>query len=497
MPRPLTLPRPLYDPGLAETLPDFVEACSRAAGLLAPGDRVLVAVSGGPDSTALLHLLCRLRDRLDLRLGVAHFDHGLRGQDSRDDAAFVEDLARRLHLPFHPGRGDVRAEAAHRRISPQMAARRLRFQFFGETCRAHGYAKLALGHTADDQVELFFLRLLRGAGPQGLKGMWPRTADGLIRPCLGVGKAVLLAWLEREGLPYRRDASNLDRRYLRNRVRLELLPQLTAAYHPRLPAAVWRLMDLLQEDERLLARETERALTGVVREVTQDFFTLHLPALFSLPPALQTRILKGAAERFTEDQGLTWAQVTGLLALARGRRRGGEMPVGRGRAGRAGDRLHFWTPLPPPPSLAVPLEPADAGELTLPPGWRLSWRTVEAGRRISPKEPGVAVLDRDALTLPLLARHYRAGDRFRREGAPGAGKLQDVFTDLKVPRWLRGHLPLLESGGAVVWVLGLGVARPFKTTPASRSVLEISLEPLTPETRRVLHTLQAWLQGKS
>ena len=256
----------LEDPAAAGDLPEWVLTYARREGLFATGDRVLVAVSGGPDSVALLHLLVRLAPELGLDLGVAHFDHGLRGEDSRADADFVADLARRLGLPCHQGRGQVRDAARRDQVSLQMAARKLRLQFLQDTRRGHGYAKLALGHTADDQVELFWLRLLRGAGLEGLKGMWPATPEGLVRPLLAVGKAVLLAWLEQEALPYRLDASNLSRAYLRNRVRLDLLPHLTRSYNPRLAQTIWRTQSLLQEDERLLARDTAAAWDRVARE---------------------------------------------------------------------------------------------------------------------------------------------------------------------------------------------------------------------------------------
>jgi tRNA(Ile)-lysidine synthase len=191
-----------------------------------------VAVSGGPDSVALLHLLHRLGPEWGLVLGVAHFDHGLRGEASREDARFVAELAQALGLPFHGGEGDVRRAARTHRVSLQMAARRLRLDFLHKVRQDRRYHRLALGHTADDQVELFFLRLLRGAGAGGLKGMWPRTPEGLVRPLLAVGKDAVLAWLRHEGLAYREDRSNLSRSYLRNRVRLDLVPGLQQRLQP-------------------------------------------------------------------------------------------------------------------------------------------------------------------------------------------------------------------------------------------------------------------------
>ncbi len=322
----------LEDPNSAGDLPEWVLAYARRERLFAPGDRVLVAVSGGPDSVALLHLLLGLAPELGLDLGVAHFDHGLRGEDSRGDAGFVADLARRLGLPCHLDRGEVKAAARRDRVSIQMAARKLRLQFLQDTRRGHGYTKLALGHTADDQVELFWLRLLRGAGLDGLKGMWPATAQGLVRPLLAVGKAVLLAWLKQEAVAYRVDVSNLSRTYLRNRVRLDLLPHLTRGYNPRLAQTIWRTQTLLQEDERLLARDAAAAWDRVARKLTEDCFALDLKQFFSLEPSLHRRVLREGVAGLGTGVSLTASQVASLLDLATSARSGGLISLrGKGR----------------------------------------------------------------------------------------------------------------------------------------------------------------------
>jgi tRNA(Ile)-lysidine synthase len=483
----------LEDPISAGDLPEWVLGYARRECLFTPGDRVLVAVSGGPDSVALLHLLVRLAPELDLDLGVAHFDHGLRGEDSRGDAGFVTELARGLGLPCHLDRGEVKAAARRDKVSIQMAARKLRLQFFQDSRRSHGYVKLALGHTADDQVELFWLRLLRGAGLEGLKGMWPATPEGLVRPLLAVGKAVLLAWLEQEALPYRVDVSNLSRAYLRNRVRLDLMPHLTRGYNPRLAQTIWRTQTLLQEDERLLARDAAAAWDRVARKLTPDCFALDLNRFFSLEPPLQTRVLRAGVAGLGNTVTLTAPQVASLLDLAGSNRSGGLISLGeRGgniQVARAGAVLHIMKALPKPTQEATRL-PACPGEVLSAAGWRwqMSRRACRPGDSWPPPEQ--AWLDPARVSLPLTARFWQPGDRFWPQGAPGPKKLQDFWVDAKIPRWLRPHLPLLASGDEIVWVAGLRIAEPVKVLPAEGEMNEITVTPANPNTARIWEILR-------
>jgi len=456
-----------------------------------PGDRVLVAVSGGPDSVALLHLLTGWRRELGLDLGVGHFDHGVR-RESPEDAAFVADLARNLGLSLYLGRGDVKDLARREKLSLQMAARQLRLDFLRQTCQTQDYDKLALAHTADDQVELFFLRLLRGAGPEGLKGMWPATPEGVVRPLLAVGKAPLLAWLEQQAIAYRQDASNLSRAYRRNRIRLDLLPQLQRLYNPRLNEAVWRAQTLLQAEERLLAAETGRLLALVCRSPAPDFYRLDLPRLLALNSDWQLRLLRAAVGRLDPEQTLTAAQTNSLLDLAQGEKSGGLISLGDARVARAGPELHLFRRLPAPPAGEAALPTATPGAVETPPGWHwsLDSRPRAAGGVIS-LGPQVAVLDQDRLNFPLEVRYFKAGDRFWPLGSPGPKKLQDFLVDAKIPRWLRPHIPLVTSAGQIVWVAGLRPADPVKVTGASRTLLTLEISPHTPDTRRIWEMLLA------
>jgi tRNA(Ile)-lysidine synthase len=482
----------LEDPAAAVGLPQWVSSYARNQGLFAAGDRVLVAVSGGPDSVALLHLLTGLKTELGLTLAVAHFDHGLRGEASREDAAFVAALARQLSLPCHLGRGEVRELARQEKISLQMAGRRLRLEFLQETCRTQAYHKLALGHTADDQVELFWLRLLRGAALTGLKGLWPATPEGLVRPLLAVGKEVLLAWLAQQSLDFRTDASNLSRAYARNRVRLDLLPELTRHYNPHLKQAVWRTQALLQEEERCLSRAAKRAWGAVGREMAAAFISLDLPRFLVLDRALQKRVLQSATGKLTAHLTLTAAQVASLLDLAQGTRSGGIIKLGQEvRVARAGSELHFFLALPAPAGAAL-LISADTLQADSPAGWRWHLLRRPAERQEKPGlAPHTGLLDLERVAFPLEARSGRPGDRFWPQGAPGMKKLQDFLVDRKIPRWLRPHLPLVAGGGQVLWMPGLQVADPVKIIPETRKVLELELEPTTAATRRVWQILLA------
>jgi len=486
LPHRRRLIQPLFQADLpGSQLPDWVLGFVRQEELFRGGDRVLVAVSGGPDSVALLHLLAGWRQELGLELAVGHFDHGLR-RESQEEAAWVAGLAEQLKLPFHPGRGAVKELARTSRLSLQMAARKLRLGFLREVCVVHGYQKLALGHTADDQVELFFLRLLRGAGPGGLKGMWPATPAGAVRPLLAVGKAPLLAWLEEQGIPYLRDPSNLSRAYLRNRVRLDLLPELLRLYNPRLREAVWRGQALLQEDERLLAGETGRLLTQVGRRPAQDFYYLDLGRLRALDYPWQLRVLRAAVAKVAGEAELTAAQTAALLDLAWGGKSGGLISLGPARAARAGPELHLFRDLPPSPGGALALPVVPQGNLESPEGWNWTWSSrPHPGPGFTPPGPQAAALNRERLIWPLEVRYFRAGDRFWPLGAPGPRKLQDFLVDCKIPRWLRPHIPLVVSGGQIVWVAGLRTAEPLKVDSAGGAVLTLAVSPTRPETRRL------------
>ncbi len=258
----------------------------------ARGDRIVVAVSGGADSVALLHLLAALAPGRGWDLLVATLDHGLRGAAGAADRAFVEELARELGLPCRSDRRDARPVRGE---SPEQAARRVRLGFLAEVARETGARCVALGHTMDDQAETLLDRLGRGTGTRGLAGM-RRWVPPLWRPLLGVRRAALRALLEREKLPFREDETNLDPAFRRNRVRNELLPVLERVLGPGAVPALARAARLAADDEDLLEALAAEREPGIVLVREEGIAVLDRKALGALPPALGRRILRRCLE---------------------------------------------------------------------------------------------------------------------------------------------------------------------------------------------------------
>jgi len=431
--------------------------------LLSRGSKILVAVSGGADSMVLLSLLNSLAKQNRWKISVAHFNHRLRGRASDADEQLVVRTAEKLSLPFFCERADVAGFARRSKISVEMAARKLRHEFLARTARRQKFSAIALAHHADDQVELFFLRLLRGAGGDGLAGMkWrsPSPADKtifLVRPLLDFSKHELLEFARETKIRFREDATNFSIDFLRNRIRNELLPLLGKNYQPGLTKTVLRLMEIVGAEAEFaseaaslwLARpkgDFEKLPVAVQRKVLlAQLFRLGLASDFEL------------VERLRAPAG-KFISVSSDLAIARDRagkinlreHRESQFNLGElqlklsGRAGRAefGGRIFSW---------------------------RMKFK--KTFRRPS-KTFSVEFFDADKVGGKIILRHWRAGDRFQPIGLKSAVKLQDLFVNAKIPAARRRELVLAATAaGEIFWVEGMRIGEGFKLIPETRLVL--------------------------
>ena len=431
---------------------------------VAAGEHLLVAVSGGPDSTALLLAIAALAPAHGWQVTVAHVDHGLRGPEGIADRATVARLAAELGLPLVE-----RRLALARGTGLEVRARRARLRALVAMAAESGASLIAFGHTADDQAETVLLRLLRGAGRGGLAGM--RRARGrLLRPLLGATRADVRRFLTECGAPFAVDRSNADLRHARNRVRRLVLPLLAAEFNPRLARNLAALGARLRDEDDLLAAlaaERERALVdaGGLRVMVG-----------SEPPALGRRIVRRWLEAGA-SAGVSAEQVERVLALARGTQGGVVALPGASRVLREGDllvRRRGRAPTRRPFCVAIAPggSAADAaGEWLV----TLSPPIPAASGCGLPGDPCEAAFDAELLGTSLLLRSRRPGDRLHLPGV-GTRKLQDVLVDARVPREARDALPLLEAGGEIVWVPGVARAAGALVGPQTRLIVRGVLE---------------------
>jgi tRNA(Ile)-lysidine synthase len=457
--------------------------------LLRDGGRVLVGLSGGADSVALLLLMRELeRDGALTVAGAAHLNHQLRGAEADGDEAFCAALAGALGVPFLAERIDVGALARAQKRSVEDAARSARYGFFERAAAAAGADVIAVAHTREDQAETFLLRLLRGSGTRGLAAILPR-AGRVIRPLLDVARADLRAYLASRNQAFREDSSTADVAIPRNRIRHELIPSLESRFSPRVTDVLAREAALARQDEEFLQAEAIKLAARIV--LTDVAVRIDAAGLNDAPRALSSRVAQAALTRLAGSKPITCDHVERLLALADGAgegravslpgqyavRAGGSIVLrpGRSRVRGGANRFAFSLSIPGevelgPQGLAVGAELAacladaerEGGAPTEANGRPRKW----AGRG---SEVGVAAR---ALELPLGVRNRRPGDRFRPLGAPGGRKLQDFLVDRKVPRDERDALPLVVDGrDRIVWVVGQSVAEDFRVTDPSQGVL--------------------------
>ena len=432
----------------AKSLPALSLDYIRKHDLIREGDQVLAAVSGGPDSVALLGVLNGLKHVLAIkRITVLHFDHRLRGKESDEDREFVRALAHSAGLDFRCSHADVGGIARSRKLSIEMAARECRRSFFFESAAALTGAKIALGHTADDQAEEVLLRVLRGTGPAGIQAMSPATGEGIIRPLLFATRAAILEYLQESGREYRTDSTNADPSCQRNFLRLKVFPLLKEAFNPHIVRTITRCADLAREDEAWLRPQIRRLWEQMRLEGEKGWCALDLERLKGLHPALLRRILRlGIGSVKGDVSGVGLVHLDSVVELVYSGKRGKvvEIPGGIDAVGQGAKLLIRSRVCAPSRELPQnPLVIAAPGSYVFGIHRFELWREDAKGFLRQDSDGECIRMDVERLRWPLHLRFRRPGDRFRPLGMSGTKKLQDFFTDCRVPGTQRQGIPLL------------------------------------------------------
>lgn len=474
--------------------------------MLASGDKLVVAVSGGADSVCLLHLLFKLRNKLKIDLHAAHLNHLLRGDEADEDACYVVRLAERLDIPVTAGRRDVREYQSRQRLSLEEAAREARYAFLHEVAVSTGAGQVAIGHTSDDHIETILLHLIRGTGTRGLTGLRPvvqRRNSGknltIIRPLLTISRQETADYCREEQLNPRLDTSNLSLSPLRNRVRLQLLP-LLQSYNPQVTEALLRTASTSADDLAYLEEQASRLRRRIVKK-QGDTVILDREPFLKLPEALKRHLLrlvtgelmgslKDIEARHIEDM---------MAALARPAGKRIDLPRGLVFSNEYDRYLLGTDPgaLSPFPILSkenIPLKIPGETHFT---GWRLTatiagneeavfqektggtFSSLPGNGKVSAESGLTACFDLDKTGRQLSLRHRQSGDRFRPLGMGHSKKLGEFMIDARIPLAWRERVPVICSTEHIMWVVGYRIDDRVKVSSNTRKILSLGLYPDT------------------
>ncbi len=444
----------------------------RTHNLFQENDHVLVAFSGGPDSSALLHLLIEFSKEFPLKIELAHFNHKLRGEESDEDEEFVKKEAERLGLPIHIGSEDVKEYAKKRKINLEEAGSILRYKFLKSKAKEIGANKIALGHTMNDQAETFLMRVLRGSGLKGLSSIFPVKDEVFVRPLIEIKRKEIEDFLKEKGIPSRFDSSNLSAKLLRNRIRFELIPYLEERFGKRLVEHLAKSAQLIREED-----EINRIIEGEkFSEVTyrDKDLKLNIKALKNFPVPLQRRVVRRFIEEIKGNlrrigfyhielvrnlEKEREAHLPGKLVL----RREGDWIFLKKEIFEKKDYLYLW-------DLKSPLKIPEAG-------FKLNARPIYlTEEKIEFDDRRRAFIDFEKVKIPLIVRNRREGDIFRPIGSPGKKKLSEVFRQRGILPKERDYLPLVVSGEEIIWSPGIPISENFKIKKETRKVLIIYVE---------------------
>ncbi|MFQ5646684.1 MAG: tRNA lysidine(34) synthetase TilS [bacterium] len=457
-----------------------VKATINKYSMFSPGDRVLVATSGGPDSVSLLHILLSLREELEISLLViAHVEHGLRGEESAADAGFVADLAQSLGIPYVEKKLDLKGSDRIKGLSLQTAARKLRYRFFFEQKECRGADKIALAHTASDQEETVLMRFLTGSGSRGLAGIPPVRNDGVVRPLIEITKPEIIEYLKDKQISFRVDQSNSQTAYLRNRLRIELIPHLRTDYQPALTKRLTSLANILREEDFFLNEQVENCWRELEIQTGFREKKLVIPLLIfnAWHPAIKRRIIRKAIFLIKGDLvNIEYVHVEKILSLCQSAygERAVSLPAGLYIAisyqnliiSRRGGREDKTDPL----TLEIP------GKAALPGlGLEITAAAVSPSQ-VQYGNPMTAYFDRDKIgNLPLRIRFRETGDRFQPLGFGNCKLLSRCLIDWKAPRGKRDRIPLVASSKGILWVSGYRNCDWAKVTERTQHIIRLEL----------------------
>jgi tRNA(Ile)-lysidine synthase len=443
--------------------------------MLSAGERVVVGVSGGPDSVALLHVLKCLVQNLDIEVYAAHVNHGIRGTFADRDADFVAQLCQQWDVPLFVGKFDVPQLAGQWGVTLEEAGRIVRYRFFDKVLSDIKGDKIALGHHRDDQAETILHHVLRGTGMQGLQGMKPVRQHKFIRPLIDVSRDEIEDYCRQNGLVFQIDATNLDMAYTRNRIRHELIPYIEQNFNPNFVDALVRMGAIIRDEEEFLEVYCQQHYEKLVKVHGRDEIRIDMEGFQACPTAVKRRILRMAIKSLCGTlDGIHSNHIERLLDMVLRSQTGALLCLPNGVKGYQDyDSIVLFYEkcqhsIPDfQYSMDIP------GEIVVKEcGIEIVSRWVQY-QQVSFSSSWCAYINGDAIKGRLRVRNRRQGDRFKPFGMNGTKKLKEYFIDNKVPRYERESIPLVVDEKNIIWVVGWQIHDDYKVTPQTRNIVQL------------------------
>jgi len=462
--------------------------------MIQKGDAVLIGVSGGPDSMALLHALLYLAEAMDLRLGVAHLNHCLRQASSDAEEQFVASAAKNLKIPVFIEKKDILAESKKTGLGLEEAGREARYHFFNEVCEKQRFDKIAVGHHGEDNAEQVLLNLIRGSGPAGIGGI-PPVRKNIIRPLIRTPRTEILSYLNDNKIEYVIDPSNADDRFLRNKIRHQLMPLLQQTYNPKISETLNRMSAIVQSEEAWIDAVITPLFETVIVSADDRQVVLCVSGVQQFHEAARRRILRKAIGTIKKDlRRITCSHIEAMMGLISRNPAKARLDLpDRIRILKRADHLIIVKESKNLRMARPPEECAGPAVFEYP----ISRVVIESGKPVyireidrhvsfyktnrhriptlTDQEDSTAFFDWETLAFPIMIRNFRPGDRFSPMGMAGSQKLKKFFINNKINLWDRLTLPIFVSGDKIIWVGGIRMAEAFKITSRTQTVLRIKI----------------------
>ncbi|NMA86779.1 MAG: tRNA lysidine(34) synthetase TilS [Tissierellia bacterium] len=449
----------------------------REYNLIENGDNVVIGLSGGPDSMALLYVLLEIEE-IDFNIHIAHVNHGVRGKEALADEIFVEKLAKKLNLPYYSIQVNMNQYAKDKGISSEEAGRKLRYGFFHEILRKIGGGKIAVAHNKNDQAETLLMRIFRGTGIDGLRGM-DFISEDIIRPILNIHRAEIEKYLDDRNIETRLDKTNLEPIYNRNKVRLELIPYIEENFNPNIINTLWRTSRIATIDSDFLEKYTEKSYNNMMKKKGKHSIILNREDFLKEEQSIQQRIIRNSIIDINGSiQGITERHIISILELfiegntgksinlvdnLIARTNYEEIIIEKKRDLEKKDYLY-----------EIPIDDIIYIEAL---GLKITTEVIPANNiDYNNIDNFTKYFDFEKINGKLYIRNRKAGDRFTPYGMIGSKKIKDYFIDEKVSKDKRDEIPILIDKNNIIWVIGYRISDLYKITEGTKKVLRISFE---------------------